>query len=151
MTLARYLVRTALLLTAGFEGVGPPLADFASAEDVFPGPVSRDDVTVEKVELIGLEDEHPDIAPIKAAGAPMADEDMEAARGELIAAANEAMGYSTEQMASYEVLIAVRGHAIVSVEADDPDDIAPDDAWEALPLTIDVADINPTVGVAEWT
>lgn len=146
-----YLVRASLLLTAGFEGIGPPVADFASAEDVFPGPVNRDDVSVEEVELVGPQVEHPELEPITAAGAPMADEDVEAVREELVAAAKEAMGYSAEQMANYDVLLTVRGQAIVAVETDTPDDIAPEDAWEALPSTIDVADINATVGVAEWT
>lgn len=147
----KYFVRASLLLGAGFEGFGPSFADFVAAEEVFPGPVSRDDVEVEGVEVIGPQDEHPDVEPIKSAGPPMPDEDVETAREELVTAATKALGYSAEQMADYDVLIAVRGHAIVSVETDDRDDIGPDDAWEALPSTIDVADIDGTVGVAEWT
>lgn len=144
-----FAVRASLFVSAYVEGGAGDLADAFSPDALFPGPVSRDQVTVEDVEVLGPAAEHPELVPLEPAGDATADGELDQSRKDFADDYYRALGYTDEQRQNWEVLLAARADALVVLSASGPDDIGPEDTWEALPEAIDFAALDPTIAVDE--
>ena len=152
----QFYIKASILLSAGFVGCGTESGDSIKAEDAFPGPVSRDEVSIDAVELIGPVSEHADLIPLAPTGPVMDADELQADRDALGKSLCEALGYESE---GAELLLAVRGTVILIADLD-PNTTTADieegqDQWDEyiddMPLTFAVGDMSDvTTGGADW-
>lgn len=132
------------MVTAYFDGCGTECADFITAQEAFPAPISRNRVNMASVVVIGQASEHPDIKPLAQAGPPLDEEAEQVKRNKVARTLASKLGYRSDEDNPRTLLLAFRGTAVLAFDTTDVEILEsnPDSAWNALPSAFDFGDLT---------